>query len=279
MNNPGTLYIVPTPIGNLGDITHRAVEVLSTVDLVACEDTRHSVPLLKHFGITTQVVSLHTHNEKIKSEYLLERLDAGDDIAIISDAGTPLIHDPGFDLVVLARQHAIPVVPLPGPCALITALSASGLASERFCFEGFLPSKSAARKKVLNDLAHETRTCIFYETPHRILSSLRDMSEVFGMARQAVVARELTKMFEDIFSGSFEELIEMVEADPNKQKGEFVVLIKGHCKKAINDVSVNDETVLKPLLSELPLKQAVSLAVKITGHQKNHLYDLALTLK
>lgn len=279
MSKFGILYIVPTPIGNLGDMTHRAVEVLSSVDLIACEDTRHTAPLLRHFGVETPTVSLHSHNESIKSENLLGRLKAGVNIAVVSDAGTPLIHDPGYELVVMAREHDVQVVPLPGACALIAALSVSGLASDRFMFEGFLPSKSVARKKILEECRYETQTVIFYETPHRILASLKDMAEVFGPLRHAVVARELTKLHEDIFSGPLEELIALVESDPNKQKGEFVVLVKGFSKKMLHDISVSDESVLKPLLSELPLKQAVSLAVKITGHQKNHLYDLALTLK
>ena len=279
MIKPGLLYIVSTPIGNLGDMSARAINVLSTVDVIACEDTRHSAPLLKHFGIHTRLIALHAHNETYKTEQVVEQLIMGANIAIISDAGTPLIHDPGYELVVLARERGIPVVPVPGACALIAALSASGLPADKFCFEGFLPAMSVARKKVLEDFLYETRTVIFYETPHRIVDSLQDMREVFGGEKQAVMARELTKIYEDIVSGSVDELLALTLADEHKQKGEFVVLLRGAAKKHVESVVVNDEAVLKTLLAELPLKQAVRLATKITGHNKNHLYDMALLLK
>lgn len=279
MKIPGTLYLVSTPMGNIGDMSFRAVEVLTRVDLIACEDTRHSTPLLKHFGISTRLVSLHSHNETHKSTQLLEALVAGTDIAVISDAGTPLIQDPGYELVVLARAEGIKVVPVPGACALIAALSVSGLPADRFCFEGFLPTTSAARQTVLQNFLLETRTVIFYEAPHRIVDSLQDMQAVLGNHRDIVIARELTKIYEEIISGSLTTVLSAVLADHNKQKGEFVILLKGVSKKQMGQALVSDESVLQALLAELPVKQAVLLAAKITGHHKNHLYAMALALK
>ena len=277
--NAGTLYVVATPIGNLEDMTPRAVRTLSEADLIAAEDTRHSGKLLRHFGIGTKMEAIHEHNERNQVPRLIEILKGGKSIAFITDAGTPLVNDPGFHLVRAARQADIRVVPVPGACAAIAALSAAGLPSDRFVFEGFPPAKSAARRAVFEKLCEEGRTLIFYESPHRILESLKDMSEVFGNGREAVLARELTKQFETLYSGTLAELLEWVGSDANQQLGEFVILIHGVTRTqrmAVDDESIR---VLKILLDELPVSQAASLAAKITGLKKNTLYEYALALK
>lgn len=279
MNTQGTLYIVATPIGNLQDMSARAISVLNAVDVIACEDTRHSVPLLKEYGIDTPYLSLHAHNEKNKSEQLLERLLHGESVAVISDAGTPLINDPGYDLVKLCEHNAIHIVPVPGACALIAALSVSGLPADRFSFEGFIPAKSVARQKLFESLKRVTQTVIYYEAPHRIIASLQDMMAVYGEDREVVVARELTKTFEEVMRGTLSSLILQVTGDPNKQRGEFVVLVKGQKNDQDETIQVSERTLLSILLEDLPVRQAVSMAVKMTGRQKNHLYDLALKLK
>lgn len=272
------LYIVATPIGNLADISARAIEILSSVDLIAAEDTRHSKYLLQHHGIETSTISLHEHNEQQRSELLLARITAGESIALISDAGTPLISDPGFRLVNMAREQGIKVIPIPGACAVITALSASGLSAERFAFEGFLPSKSTARRQVLEKLANEPRTLIFYESPKRMVASLQDMLAVFGGERKACLARELTKMFETIVTLPLAELVEVVINDPNHQKGEIVLLVEGQ-STAVNSDEAEQARVLKILLQELPLKQAASITASILGIKKNKAYDMALKLQ
>ncbi|OGT97810.1 MAG: 16S rRNA (cytidine(1402)-2'-O)-methyltransferase [Gammaproteobacteria bacterium RIFOXYB2_FULL_38_6] len=271
----GTLYIVATPIGNLTDITQRALEILKSVHWIAAEDTRHSKKLLAHFGIQTSIFSLHNYNENKKCESVLAKLKQGESIALISDAGTPLISDPGYRLVSEARKQAIPVVPVPGACALITALCASGLPSDRFCFEGFLPAKSSARLAQLKNLKNETRTLIFYESPHRLILSLKDMKKIFGTDRQCVIARELTKTFETIHEDTLENIIQWIEQDFNQQKGEFVILIRGN-EKEISASLESIEQVLAVLMEELPLSQAVKLAAKITGEKKSIVYDMAL---
>lgn len=271
-----TFYIVSTPIGNLGDITERAINILREVDIIAAEDTRHSKVLLQHFSIGRPLLSLHDHNEKQRCDGLLNKLQDGLSIALICDAGTPLISDPGYHLVKFLREHDIQVVPIPGACAAIAALSASGLPTNRFCFEGFLPAKSSGRISQLNALVHEARTMIFYESPHRILDSLYDMQTVFGEARQVVLSRELTKKFETIHAAPLHELIAWVEADSNQQRGEIVVLVHG-VESVKNDVEAR--RVLAVLLDELPLKQAASLTAKITGARKNELYQQALAGK
>jgi len=272
------LYIVATPIGNLGDMSARAIETLKSVDYIAAEDTRHSHKLLVHFAIHTPVLSLHEHNESERSEKLLENLlNKGQTIALISDAGTPLISDPGHRLVKKARQHKIPVIPIPGPCALITALSASGLNCEQFIFEGFLPEKKIARQKKLDTLRYETRTLIFYEAPHRILDLIEDMLAIFGAQRRVVLARELTKTFETIHEGNLEELTTWLNNDRNQQRGEFVVLVEGN-KESLQHSDLEIQRILKLLLDELPIKQAAALAAKITHGKKNKLYAQALAL-
>ncbi|MEN9450371.1 MAG: rRNA (cytidine1402-2-O)-methyltransferase [Pseudomonadota bacterium] len=272
---PG-LYVVATPIGNLEDFSARAIETLQNVDQIAAEDTRHSQKLLKHFGITTPLISFHEHNETISSQILLDALKKNQSIALISDAGTPLINDPGYRLVKLAHQHGIQVIPIPGPCALITALCASGLACDRFIFEGFLPGKNIARQKKLLEYLYETRTIIFYEAPHRILELINDMLAVFGSKRYVVLARELTKTFETIHGDNLEQLKNWVNSDKNQQKGEFVVLVEG--AEYLSPDEIDTQRILEILLDELPIKQATSLAAKITHEKKNKLYALALTI-
>lgn len=283
MNNlhkdSGVLYVVATPIGNLLDISARALEVLQTVALIAAEDTRHSKKLLARYGIGTPLLALHEHNEREVTGKLLRRLAGGEDIALVSDAGTPLISDPGFYLVRAARQARLRVVPVPGPSALIAALSVAGLPSDRFMFEGFLPSKQAARRQRLQALAPATGTLVFYESSHRICDSLRDMADCLGGAREATVARELTKTFETIMHDTLNGLVDRVGADADQQKGEFVVLVQGapaRERPAIDETTVR---LLEVLLSELPLKQAVGLAVRITGLSKNALYEQGLKIK
>lgn len=273
------LYVVATPIGNLSDISARAVEVLKQVDLIACEDTRHSSRLLNHLNIQKPLLSYHDHNESQQTQNLIAKLQAGQSIALISDAGTPLISDPGYQLVKQAHENNIVVVPLPGPCALITALSASGLPSDRFTFEGFLPAKQQARVETLAKLRAETRTLIFYESTHRISASLDDMVKVFGADRQAVVARELTKAFETLRGDKLGNLSEWVKGDANQRKGEVVLLVRGAEAVEQDDVRVEAEKVLAVLLEELPVKQAAQLAAKITGGKKNALYQMALEMK
>ena len=275
----GILHVVATPIGNLQDITARALDTLRSVSLVAAEDTRHSRRLLAHYGIGTPLVALHEHNEREITRRMLQTLTAGEDIALVSDAGTPLISDPGFYLVRAARQANFRVVPVPGASALIAALSVAGLPTDRFCFEGFLPSRQVARRQRLQALHAATATLVFYESCHRIRASLADMAEVFGPGRAATLARELTKTFETIRSGMLGELLDWIDADSNQQKGEFVVLVQGASTAKAAEVDVAAAEVLAILLAELPLRQAAALAAKITGSPKNALYEHGLMLK
>lgn len=274
----GTLYIVATPLGNLNDMSKRAQEILQSVNCIAAEDTRHSLPLLHFFSIKTPLLSFHDHNEKSRTVQLLNRLQLGESIALISDAGTPLISDPGYQLVHAAREAGITVVPIPGPCALIAALSASGLPTDRFVFEGFLPHKGKNRSDRLSLLSQEERTLIFYEAPHRLLAFLQELREHFGDSRAAVIARELTKHFETILSGTLVELHEKVTHDANQTKGEMVVLVAGF-KPQAEHAETKSFATLMILLEALPLKQAVDLAAKITGAKKNDLYKVALLHK
>lgn len=278
-NNIGTLYVVATPIGNLQDITLRAIDVLKRVDRIAAEDTRHAAPLLNHFSIHKPTISLHEFNERERVAVLIDYLHAGENIALISDAGTPLISDPGFRLVREAITQAVPVVPIPGPCAAITALSASGLPTDRFVFEGFLPAKQEAQRQRLLELALETRTIIFYVAPQRVLTVLNSFIEHFGSQRKAVVARELTKRYESVKAGSLTELSDYYTSVPEEQRGEFVILVAGIDRKSVQAKQVIPEAVLDVLLTELPIKQAAQLASKITGERKNVLYEMALSKK
>jgi 16S rRNA (cytidine1402-2'-O)-methyltransferase len=277
-NSPlGSLYVVATPIGNLDDISARALTILRSVALIAAEDTRHSARLMQHFGIGTPLAACHEHNERDQGGRFLARLLAGDDVALISDAGTPLISDPGYHLVRQARAAGIAVVPVPGACALIAALSAAGLPSDRFIFEGFLPAKAAGRRARLEQVKEEPRTLIFYEAPHRILECLQAMQSVFGDERPALLARELTKTFETLKGMPLAELAAWVAADSNQQRGECVVLVAGwQAPEGEEAVSAEAMRVLNLLLAEMPLKRAAALAAEITGVRKNLLYQVAL---
>lgn len=276
--NSPALYIVPTPIGNLDDISTRALEILAEVTLIACEDTRHSGKLLSHFGIETRKVALHEHNEKDRAQWLSSKLAEGDSIALISDAGTPLISDPGYHLVSAVREAGFRVIPLPGPCAAITALSASGLPSDRFSFEGFLPAKEKGRTDKLNQLKEDTRTLIFYESPHRIVHSLESIVATLGENRQIVMARELTKTFETYLSGTAKEVFEQVVADTNQQRGEIVLMVHGYRSESTDTFAPEVIDTLTILCEELPLKKAAAVAGKIYGLKKNALYKHGLEL-
>ena len=272
----GTLYIVATPIGNQEDITLRAIKVLESVDLILAEDTRHSLPLLKALGIKNQLRAFHAHNESDKSIHIIELLTNGQSIALISDAGTPLISDPGFPLVKLARQNNIPVVPIPGACAVITALSAAGLPCDSFLFLGFLPAKQQARQNKLNEVKNEPYTLIFYESTHRILECIDDVALCYGEDCELVLAKELTKAFERFISGTPKVVKEWLLSESAHSKGEFVLIISPRLMP--NQVD-EKEKILSLLLEELPLKQAVTLACKLTQGNKNELYELALSIK
>jgi 16S rRNA (cytidine1402-2'-O)-methyltransferase len=273
-----SLYIVATPIGNLADLSSRAIEILQSVDVIAAEDTRHSGHLLQHYAIKTPTVSLHEHNEQQRSEVLLSRLQQGEAVALISDAGTPLISDPGYRLVSLVREHNIKVVPIPGSCALITALSASGLPSDKFSFEGFLPTKAGAKRQVLESLKNTDHTVIFYESPRRLKATLHDMVEIFGLERLACLARELTKLHETIVTKPLSELVAWVESDSNQQRGECVLLVAGKTEKT-DPSDIEMERVLSLLLADLPIKKAAAITAQLLGTSKNKAYELALKLK
>ncbi len=274
----GKLFIVATPIGNLGDITYRAIEMLKTVDLVLAEDTRHSKKLFAHFEITTPLKSFHEHNEREKTESVISELKTGLSIALISDAGTPLISDPGYFLVSQAKKEGIEVVPIPGPSAIITALSASGLASNNFSFFGFLPPKKAARVKYLQNKTNTNETIIFYESPKRILATLSDMLEVFGGDRRVCLAKELTKSFETIHTDTIPVLIEYLTTDIAHQKGEFVILISSTDKIDLVDAENQLGKILPILCAEMGASKASKLASKITGIDKKYCYNKAINL-
>lgn len=275
-SSQGILYVVATPIGNLGDMVPRAVETLQTVALIAAEDTRHSSRLLAHFDIKTPCVAYHDHSDESRVGQLITRLQAGDSVALISDAGTPLVSDPGYRLVRSARHAGIQVVPIPGASAMIAALSAAGLPSDRFAFEGFLPAKQVARCTQLQSLAADPRTLIFYEAPHRVLETLQDMRDTFGPEREAVIAREITKTFETIKGDRLSGLVDWVAADSNQQRGEIVILVQGAPKQESESLTPEQIHTMTVLLEELPVKQAASIGAKLTGLKKNFLYDWAL---
>lgn len=273
----GVLYVVATPIGNLADLSQRAAQVLAEVDLIAAEDTRHTRQLLTHYGIHTRLWSSHEHNETERVPRLIERLEAGEDLALVSDAGTPLISDPGYPLVQAARARGLRVVPIPGANAAICALSAAGLPSDRFLFLGFPPRGAARRREWMASAASEPGTLILYEAGNRAALTLRELGEVLGPGRRAVVARELTKRFETFLDGRLADLAERISADPEQQMGELVVLVEGAGERGGESGQLAEgERVLKILLSELPLKQAAALAARITGGGKNRLYRAAL---
>ncbi len=273
----GTLFIVATPIGNRDDITLRALNILETVDTILAEDTRHSMQLLNLLGIKKPLVSLHAHNEANKSESIIAALQQGKSFALISDAGTPLISDPGFPLVKLAQSHGINVIPIPGACALITALSAAGVPCDTFSFFGFLPARQSARRSKLESLQGIDHTLVFYESTHRIEECIDDMATVFGNDFELVLAKELTKTFERFIAGNCATIKTWLQADPGHCKGEFVLIIPPRVQS--NDTSNHTINLLKVLLKEIPLKQAVKIAAQLTDENKNELYKIALELQ
>lgn len=272
----GILYIVATPIGNLQDITERALQTFQQVDLIAAEDTRHSGLLLSHYGIKKPFFALHDHNEQQKAYLLVEKLQQGIHIALITDAGTPLISDPGYHLVRQCQQAGIKVVPIPGACAAITALCASGIASDRFCFEGFLPAKSKARLDKLKKLQREERTLIFYESTHRILDSLVDLQTIFGGERYVVLAREMTKTWESIKGDKLIDLLEWLKQDPNHTKGEMVLIVEGAEHETPEEFPEQAVQALTLLTKELPLKKAAAIVAQLYDLKKNSLYQYGL---
>ena len=277
MSNSGTLYIVATPIGNLADITERALAVLNEVDLIAAEDTRHSGKLLSHFGIQTKMFPLHDHNEKQKAQSLLDQIEQGKSIALISDAGTPLISDPGYNLVNLAREQGVQVTPVPGPSAVITALSAAGLPTDKFLFAGFLPVKQQARLAALESYKNSDFTVVFYESPRRILDTLVYVEQSLGEDKEVVVAKELTKHFEAFAKGTPSEVKAWFEEDKDRQQGEMVLMIAPNKEDAA--LSPEAEKLLKALMDELPVKKAAAITAQIHDLKKNELYKLALSWK
>ena len=271
------LYVVPTPLGNLSDITQRAIDVLRQVAWVAAEDTRHSAPLLKHFGSGARLLPAHEHNEEAAAQQVIGKLRDGESVALVSDAGTPAVSDPGARLVARVRAAGFRVVPLPGACAAVTALSASGLTEQHFLFYGFLPAKTKQREDELRALAGLPYALVFYEAPHRILETVESLAAVFGAERTLVMARELTKLFETIHSCPLGEALEWLQADANRQRGEFVLLVSG---AVASGDEAEGERVLKLLLDDgLSVKQAAKLTHAITGAAKNAMYELALTLR
>ncbi len=274
-----TLYVVATPIGNLGDITLRALEILKSVDAIAAEDTRHTSGLLAHFGISKKLIAVHQHNEHQSAEKLLLQLNAGQNLALVTDAGTPGISDPGAIVVDFVRKAGIKVVPIPGVSAVIAALSAAGIVQNGFLFHGFLPASGAARRKALEALKTQTVTLVFYEAPHRIIESIVDMANVLGAERRVTFAREITKTFETIFSCDLGRAEAWLKNDTNQQRGEFVLLIEAAAVKVAEAFSEQVVRILTLLMADLPLKQAVKLAAEITNEKKNDLYEFALMLK
>ncbi len=277
---PGKLYVVATPIGNLADFSYRAVEILQQVDLIAAEDTRHVKLLLQHYGIAKRIVSMHQHNEERMAAKLVEKMQQGDTIALVSDAGTPLLSDPGMPLVRMAREQGLEVSPVPGACALIAALSVSGLPVTRFSFEGFLPRTSGARKTFFQEKLPEPATWVFYESSHRIQAALEDMLDVVPPDREIVLARELTKLHETVVKGRLVDVAAMVAGDENMRKGEFVVIVDGAKPEAKSEgIDPEEERILRALLQHCSIKTAVALAVEITGQRKKLLYQAALTMQ
>lgn len=275
MTEAGKLYIVATPIGNLADITQRALDTLNEVDLIAAEDTRHSGKLLSHFGVKTRMFALHDHNEKQKAQFLVDEVKTGKSIALISDAGTPLISDPGYNLVNVARENGVDVHPIPGPSAVITALSAAGLPTDKFLFAGFLPVKQQARISELEKYKNAEFTTVFYESPRRILDTLNYIAEHLGQDREVVLAKELTKHFESFTKGNPQTVIDWLKEDKDRQQGEMVLILSPN--KQEQGISPEAEALMKALMAELPTKKAAGITAQIHGLKKNDLYKLALT--
>lgn len=277
-NDGGTLYVVATPIGNLSDLTERARATLAEVDVIACEDTRHTQKLLQHLGLRKPLLSYHQHNEQERSAQLLETLEKGHNIALVSDAGTPLISDPGYVVVCHARAQGFKVCPIPGVSAIITALSVAGLPTDRFTFEGFLPHKPGIKRERLAQLVTETRTLVFYEAKHRIVDTLTAMMDAFGHERRACVARELTKTFESMYDGTLSEVLACINSDEMARKGEFVVMIEG-APENDEPLSIDPDNLFKHLLALLPPKKAAGVMADVTHSAKKGWYDKALAMK
>lgn len=277
----GTLYVVATPIGNLGDVSARARETLAAVDVVAAEDTRHSGRLLAMLGIERPMLSLHEHNEAVRADEIVAKLRDGRSVALVSDAGTPLVSDPGFRVVAAARAAGLRVIPIPGACAAIAALSVAGLPTDRFCFEGFLPARGGPRRARLQVLAREPRTLVFYEAPHRVADALADLAAAFAADRPAVLARELTKLHETTYAGTLGALAERARADADMNRGEAVIVVGGAAvdESAEDTAGVDVRALLGALLAELPVSRAVDVVVKATGQRRNRVYELALALR
>ncbi len=274
-----TLYVVATPIGNLQDISLRALEVLKTVDAIAAEDTRHTSHLLSHFAIQKKLIAVHEHNEQKSAQILLERLRAGESIALVTDAGTPGISDPGAIVVDVLREAGVSVVPVPGASAVVAALSASGITANGFMFQGFLPASGSQRRKTLEGLKAYASTLVFYEAPHRIIECVEDLATVLGPERRITIAREITKTFETFHRCALQDAKIWLESDPNQQRGEFVLMVEAAALLEQADISEDVGRILRLLLADLPLKLAVKLATEITGVKKNILYEYALKLK
>lgn len=277
-SSAGKLYVVATPIGNLGDFSQRALATLKQVDLVLAEDTRHSKRLFNHFGISTQLKACHEHNELALIEWVKAKLEQGKDLALISDAGTPLISDPGYPIVNKLRAEGFDVVAIPGASSIVAALSIAGLPTDRFVFDGFLPAKSVARQKALSEYLNQSRTIVLLESSHRILACVKDIVEVLGEARELVLARELTKVYETVISGTASSVLAILEADSNQCKGEFVLMFAG-TESESSKTEIDSSRMLKELLNHLPLKKAASVVAELTGQRKNDLYELGLSFK
>lgn len=273
------LYVIATPIGNLADLSPRAAEILGQVTLIACEDTRHSQVLLRAIGVSTPLTALHDHNESSKLHSIIERLKNGESVGLISDAGTPLISDPGFKLIQAAIAAHIDIIAIPGPSAVIAALSVAGLPTDRFVFEGFLPSSDSALKKHLEGMAKEPRTMVFYESPHRIKNTLKTTVECFGPTRQAVLARELTKLHETVHRGTLAELLECVMTDPNMSRGEQVLMVRGASAEDVEDGSHPWRQALELIITHVPVRTAVDLVCELYPVKRNEVYEQALQLK
>jgi 16S rRNA (cytidine1402-2'-O)-methyltransferase len=277
----GTLYVIATPIGNLGDLTARAKDTLAAADVVAAEDTRHSGRLLATLGIERPMLSLHEHNEADRAPEVIAKLRAGQSVALVSDAGTPLVSDPGFRVVAAARAAGLRVVPIPGACAAIAALSVAGLPTDRFCFEGFLPAKGGPRRARLATLARETRTLVFYEAPHRVADTLADLAQAFGAERAGVLARELTKLHETVYADTLGALAARAGTDADMNRGEAVLVVAGAAAADDDEAagSVDVRALLGVLLEDLPVSRAVDAVVKATGQRRNRVYAMALEMR
>lgn len=279
VNASGMLYVVATPIGNLDDLSERARQVLAKADLVAAEDTRHSGRLLQHLGLSKPMLALHDHNERGRVSRVLEALSNGQIVALVSDAGTPLISDPGYIVVREARGAGFKVSPVPGACALVAALSAAGLPTDQFLFAGFLPAKRVGRRSALEGFRSQPATLVFYESPHRITDLMEDVVEVFGSDRECVLGRELTKAFETFYAGAAADVLTNLQEDPHGSRGEFVVMIRGSSDAPGAEASVDADRLLALLVEELPVKKAARIVAEVSGLGKNELYQRALALK